>query len=193
MAVLVPNQYSLAGVLETAEFRRPAMLRPGVVIAVNGDETRAEILSFVEKGPGWRMRGYASTVEESITVARKLQPDLLFLDLGLPNKREVEAIPEILDVCPFVRIIALAADHPDEQAAKALTAGASGMAMKSDAMKDLSMVSEEVVRGRASLSPAAERCVRRYVHKEMKILTRKRDSLNAAIAEFERLEMMQRK
>jgi|SRR5665213_860321 len=138
-----------------------------VLIADDHEVVCRGIRTLLEAQPEWKVCGEAATGGETIAKARELRPDVLLLDLTLPDMGAVEAIPEIMAVCPNVKIVALAMHDSGEMAAKALAAGACGVAMKSDAANDLLLTVQGVGSDRPFLSPAAIRLLQGQLAKNV--------------------------
>lgn len=97
--------------------------------------------------PRWRAIGEAANGLEGVRLARALQPDLILLDIGLPDIDGIEAARRIRDDRPSARILFLTEQHAPDIAAAAFAAGAGGYVLKSDAGTDLLFAMEAVVNG----------------------------------------------
>jgi DNA-binding NarL/FixJ family response regulator len=87
---------------------------------------RAGLRSRLEREPGIAVVGEADTAERAVVMARKLQPDLILLDLLMPRKSGYEAIPELAEVAPEAKILVVSSQAAPSSVRRALTAGASG-------------------------------------------------------------------
>jgi NarL family two-component system response regulator LiaR len=166
---------------------RPTM-KLTILISDDHEEVRRDIRTLLEQRREWKVCGEAATGSETVDMAKTLCPDMLFLDLTLPDMDAVDVIPEIREVCPTVKIVVLAMRDSGELAVRALAAGASGLAMKSDTAKDFLLTVQNIAKDRRFLSPAASRYVKKYVRKEMKNLIQARKDIERAISDFERME-----
>ena len=128
-----------------------------ILIADDHDVVRQGIRSLIEERREWNVCGEAFTGGEAIERSVRLRPDMLLLDLTLPDMDAANAISEILQVCPAVKIVVLATQDSAELTANALAAGAIGVAMKSDAANDLLATLESIGNDQPFLSPAAAR------------------------------------
>jgi DNA-binding NarL/FixJ family response regulator len=126
-----------------------------ILIADDHEVVRQGFRALLEKRREWKVCGEASTGGETIDKAKKLRPDMLLLDLTLPDMNAIEAITKIMHVCPALKIVALATHDSGDLAAKALAAGASGIAMKSDPATDLVRTIENIGQAQPFLSSAA--------------------------------------
>src|ERR1041384_4539859 len=110
--------------------RRRKVLR--ILIALDHEVLRRGIRSLFEEQPAWKICGEAMTGAETIDKAKTLRPDLILLVVSMPDMDATKVIPQVIRSCPGVKVVALATLHSAEQAAKALAAGANGVALKSD-------------------------------------------------------------
>ena len=96
----------------------------------------------------------AGTVAEAIEAARRFRPDLIVMDVRLPDGSGVEACREIRAEFPDTRVVMLTS-YPDEDAVlSAIIAGASGYLLKQVRARDLVAALEAVGRGESLLDPA---------------------------------------
>jgi len=112
---------------------------------------------MIEGLTDWRVCGEAATGGEAVVKVRDLQPDILLLDLTLPDAEATESILQIMAACSTTRVVALATVDSGELAVKALAAGASGMAMKSDPASDLLLSVRSIASNHPFLSSAGTR------------------------------------
>jgi len=126
---------------------------------------RRGIRSLLEERREWIVCGEAATAGDTVEKARKLHPDVLLLGVTMPDMDAAEVIPEIMDGCPSTKIIALAMHDSGEQAARALAAGAVGLALKSDAISDLLLTVQNIGKNQPFLSPAAIKVLQRQLAK----------------------------
>lgn len=89
------------------------------------------------KQPGLKVIGEVSDGREAVRQAHELQPDLILLDIGLPTLNGIEAARRIRTVSPSSKILFLSENRSADIAEEALSTGAGGYVLKSDAAKDL--------------------------------------------------------
>jgi len=130
-----------------------------VLIADDHEVVRRGIRTLLEARPEWEVCGEAATGREAIEKAQELRPDLVLLDITMPDLDGLEAIPQILDVCPGAKILVLTMHESGEVATKALAAGASGLVLKSDAAHDLVTAVQAMEQGQPFLSPAVTQII----------------------------------
>jgi DNA-binding NarL/FixJ family response regulator len=98
--------------------------------------------------------GEAGSAAEAMEVIRKLDPDLVIVDLTLPGANGIELIKNIRAESPKLPILVLSMHDESLYALRALRAGAKGYVMKHEAMTNVVQAIHEVFNGRPYLSPA---------------------------------------
>lgn len=126
-----------------------------ILIADSNEIIRRGIRTLLEGRREWQICGEAQTGGEAIEKVKTLNPDVLLLDVMLPDMDPVEAISGVKAICSTVKIVALAMPASGVPAARAMAAGASGLAMKSDAANDFLLTVHNVGQSQAYLSLAA--------------------------------------
>jgi DNA-binding NarL/FixJ family response regulator len=111
------------------------MLR--ILIADDHEVARRGIRSILESRPGWEVCGEAKDGRESVDLARRMKPDVVLLDIGMPNLNGLEAARQILAVSPDAAILILTMHDTDQVVREVLRVGARGFLLKSDAGRDL--------------------------------------------------------
>lgn len=104
--------------------------------------------------PELELIGEASNGLEAVEKALALQPDVILLDLHMPQKSGVEAITEIKHANPEARILVLTSFAADEDVFPAIKAGALGYLLKDSSPQELLKAIWDVYNGRLSLDPA---------------------------------------
>jgi len=108
-----------------------------VLIADDTAIVRAVVRRTLELDDRFEVVGESVNGREAIEHARLHQPDLVLLDLAMPEMDGLEALPHILVAVPTVRVIVLSAFSPDQMAARALAAGACAYLEKNRVAKAL--------------------------------------------------------
>ena len=129
--------------------------RPLTILVVDDHEVvRQGLSSMLDRRPGFQVVAEAGTVAESIEMAKRFQPDLVVMDVRLPDGSGIEACREIRAEYPGTRVVMLTS-YPDEEAViAAIVAGASGYLLKQVRARDLVAALEAVGRGESLLDPA---------------------------------------
>jgi DNA-binding NarL/FixJ family response regulator len=129
--------------------------RPLRLLVVDDHEVvRQGLVSLLDRRAGFEVVAQAGSVAESITLAARHEPDLVIMDVRLPDGSGVEACREIRAARPETRVVMLTS-YPDEEAVlSAIIAGASGYLLKQIRGRDLVSALEAVGRGESLLDPA---------------------------------------
>jgi DNA-binding NarL/FixJ family response regulator len=98
---------------------------------------RRGVRSLLESYQGFEITGEAATGREAVEMARRLQPDVVVMDLSLPELNGLDATRQILKDSPRSEILVLTMHHSEELARDVLQAGARGYVLKSDADQSL--------------------------------------------------------
>ena len=98
---------------------------------------RRGVRSLLESEKGFEITGEATTGREAVDMARRLQPDVVVMDLSLPELNGLDATRQILKDSPRSEILVLTMHHSEELARDVLQAGARGYVLKSDADQSL--------------------------------------------------------
>ena len=135
--------------------RARADARPLRLLVVDDHEVvRQGLVALLDRRPGFQVVAEAGTVAEALEAARRFQPDLVVMDVRLPDGSGVEACREIRAELPATRVVMLTS-YPDEEAVlSAIVAGASGYLLKQVRARDLVAALEAVGRGESLLDPA---------------------------------------
>jgi DNA-binding NarL/FixJ family response regulator len=115
---------------------------------------RQGLVSLLGRREGFQVVGEAGSVAEATEGARRLRPDLIVMDVRLPDGSGIEACRDIRDELPETRVVILTS-YPDEEAVlSAIIAGAAGYLLKQTRARDLVAALEAVGRGESLLDPA---------------------------------------
>ena len=98
---------------------------------------RAGLRSRLENEPGIAVIGEADTAERAVVMARKLQPNLILLDLLMPRKSGYDAIPDLVKVAPDSKILVVSSQAAPSSVRRALSAGAAGYVPKRSSDREL--------------------------------------------------------
>jgi DNA-binding NarL/FixJ family response regulator len=112
------------------------------------------LMSLIAPQPDFQVIGQAGSVQEAITLARQLRPDIILMDFILPDGTGLDATLAILAEAPETRIVFLTVHEDDETLFAAIRAGAVGYLFKNTRSADLLKRLRAVARGEAGISPA---------------------------------------
>lgn len=115
---------------------------------------RMGLRTLLDGMPGLVVVGEASSMAESIAAARELRPDIVLMDIRLPDGSGVDACRQIRSLRPTTRVLMLTSFADDEAIFSAIVAGASGYLLKQARAEKLVEAIETVGRGGSLLDPA---------------------------------------
>jgi len=121
--------------VSSAEEAEPAEL--GFLICDDDDSIRAYLATIIGAEPGFRIIGHARDGYEVVAEARRLQPQVIILDLAMPRKSGLEALPELRRVAPGATIVVLSAFAAPEVIEEAMRQGAAHYIQKGPAITEL--------------------------------------------------------
>ena len=125
-----------------------------LLVVDDHEVVRQGLVALLVRRPNLHVVAEAGTVKEAIEAARRYQPDLVIMDVRLPDGTGIEACREIREERPETRVVMLTS-YPDEDAVlSAIVAGASGYLLKQVRARDLVDAIERVARGESLLDPA---------------------------------------
>ncbi len=113
--------------------------------------TRAALVALLEQHE-FSVVGEAGDGEEAIDAARRLQPDLVLLDLSMPGLGGLEALPRVRAAAPDCEVVVLTASGTEENLLAAIRAGAAGYLLKTEPPERIAEFLDGVLRGEAALS-----------------------------------------
>lgn len=96
----------------------------GVLICDDLDAMRALLRIVVELRPGLQVVGEARDGNEALAEAKRLQPDVILLDLAMPVRTGFDALPDIIEAAPDAKVIVLSGFAASTTAANVLSLGA---------------------------------------------------------------------
>jgi len=119
-----------------------------ILIADDHELVRRGMCSLLREHPGWEICAEASDGREAVEKAKQLRPDVIIVDVGMPNLNGLSAIRQLAEHDPKFKIIVLTIDDSDHVIKEALNAGARGFVLKTDAARDLVSAVEALQNGR---------------------------------------------
>jgi DNA-binding NarL/FixJ family response regulator len=130
-----------------------ATRRLTIVVVDDHEVVRQGLSAMLDRRPNFQVVGEAGTVAEALEVTRRFQPDLVVMDVRLPDGSGIEACRDIRADLPDTRVVILTS-YPDEEAViAAIIAGASGYLLKQVRARDLVTALETVGAGGSLLDP----------------------------------------
>jgi two-component system response regulator DevR len=135
----------------TVEQRQRALR---LLVVDDHEVVRQGLVSLLDRRAAFEVVAQAGSIAEAIAQAARYEPDLVIMDLRLPDGSGIEACREIRAARPQTRVVMLTS-YPDEEAVlSAIMAGASGYLLKQIRGRDLVSALEAVGRGESLLDSA---------------------------------------
>src|SRR5690349_19049543 len=125
-----------------------------VLLADDHDILRDGLRALLSMAGDIEVVGEARTGRETIAEAERLQPDVILMDITMPELDGVEACRRIRQQFPEMRVLFLTMHEAEEYFFRALRAGASGYIVKRTVAADLMAAIRAVARGESFLSPS---------------------------------------
>jgi two-component system response regulator DevR len=125
-----------------------------VLLVDDHEVVRMGLRTLLEKRDALSIVGEAGTVAEAVAAARKSRPQVIVMDIRLPDGNGVEACREIRGELPDTKVIMLTSYADDEAVYGSIMAGASGYLLKQTRGQNLAEAIERVARGESLLDPS---------------------------------------
>ncbi len=124
-----------------------------LVLADDNTKFRQYVKTLLDNEPGLNVVGEAEDGRVAIQLVRELEPDVVIMDVIMPEVDGIEATREIVASHPDVRVLALSL-HADRRFVEAMRgAGATGYLLKDDSITELCFAIRTVVGGQTYFSP----------------------------------------
>jgi DNA-binding NarL/FixJ family response regulator len=116
-----------------------------ILIADDHEVVRHGIRVMVQSCPNLEVCGEASDGRQAVQLATKLRPDVVIIDIGMPQLNGLDATRQIVHDVPNVKVLILTMHESEQIVREVLAAGARGYLLKSDAGRDLISALEALV------------------------------------------------
>jgi DNA-binding NarL/FixJ family response regulator len=116
---------------------------------------RRGIKSLLQPHPGWEICGEAHTGREAVEKAEELRPDVVILDISMPDLNGVEAARRIRTSSPNTEVLIFSMHYSDQSIREILAAGVRGYVAKSDSDRDLVIAVETLANHKPFFTPRA--------------------------------------
>jgi DNA-binding NarL/FixJ family response regulator len=139
-----------------------------VLIVDDHPVVRFGLRTMLESEENIRVTGMAGSAKEALLEVQRAQPDVVLMDLRMPEMEGTEAIAELRRIQPDIRILVLTNYEADEDILRALQAGAMGYLLKNTPQEDIVQAVERVYENKRCVPPnIAQRLLETVGRKEL--------------------------
>ena len=136
-----------------------------IFIADDHNVVRAGIKLLIDSQPDMGVIGEAGDGESAFRQARVLNPDVVVMDISMPQLNGLQATERLKELCPQIKVVVLSAYEDEAHIRQLLASGASGYVLKRAIAEELTMAIRTVARGGVHLdSSIAGKVVGGYVN-----------------------------
>jgi NarL family two-component system response regulator LiaR len=128
-----------------------------VLLVDDHNVVRSGLATFLRAYDDLELVGEAKNGLEAVRLCRQVKPDVVLMDLMMPEMDGIAATRAILAECPDIKIIAMTSFEDEQLVHGVLAAGAISYLLKNVASEELSKAIRDAVSGRSTLSPEAAR------------------------------------
>jgi DNA-binding NarL/FixJ family response regulator len=126
-----------------------------ILIADDHDLMRRGVKALLQSHAGWEIVGEAHTGREAVSKAEELKPDVVILDISMPDLNGVDAAKRIRKASPDTEVLILSVHYSDQLIRDILEAGVRGYIVKSDSDRDLVIAVEALANHKPFFTPRA--------------------------------------
>jgi DNA-binding NarL/FixJ family response regulator len=126
-----------------------------ILIADDHDLMRRGVKALLQSHAGWEIVGEAHTGREAVSKAEELKPDVVILDISMPDLNGVDAAKRIRKASPETEVLILSVHYSDQLIRDILEAGVRGYIVKSDSDRDLVIAVETLANHKPFFTPRA--------------------------------------
>lgn len=135
------------------------MTRVRILIADDHEVVRRGIAAQIAQRPEWEVIAEATNGRDAVTLALRLKPNLIVLDLSMPELNGLAAASQIVAALPEARILILTVHESEQVVREVLAAGARGYVLKSDAGRILMAALDTLLEGGSFFTPKVGKMV----------------------------------
>ncbi len=136
-----------------------------IIVADDHKIVRDGLISMLDKEPDFRVVAEAEDGRQAVRLCEKHLPDVVVMDIVMPDLNGIEATQQIVSSCPNSKVIALSMHTDRRFVTRMLKSGASGYLLKDSAFNELASAIRTVVSGQIYLNPkVAGVVVDEYLH-----------------------------
>lgn len=143
------------------------------------------IRSLLQQNENIELIGHASNAASCMAFLRQLQPDVILMDINLPDKSGIDLCKEVKDKYPFIQILGLSTFDQKAFVQKMMENGASGYVLKNASKQELSKAIKDVNKGLKYLSIGASQALKsaRKDQVSFPFITRREKEVLSLVAE----------
>jgi DNA-binding NarL/FixJ family response regulator len=130
-----------------------------ILIADDHELFRRGVAAELGQVPGWVVAAEATNGRDAVALAASLKPDIVVLDLTMPELNGLEAARQIVLADPLARVLILTAHESEQLVREVLSAGAKGYVLKSDAGRTLVTALQALLEGTSFFTSNVARLV----------------------------------
>lgn len=136
-----------------------------VIIADDHTIVRHGLMKLLQQEQDFEVVAEARNGQATVQLARELLPDIVVMDVGMPDLNGIDATQQIMRDNPKVKVLALSMHSGKKFVMAMLKAGASGYLLKDCALEELTNALHTIVAGKTYLSPSiTDVVIQNYVH-----------------------------
>jgi len=135
------------------------MKRLRILIADDHELVRRGVRGLLRAQRGWTVVGEAVTGREAVEKAKALKPDIVVIDISMPELDGLQATRELREAAPNTKVVTLTMHESDQMVRRVLEAGALGYVLKSDLATSLVKAVKGVSEGKRFLTPKVSEIV----------------------------------
>jgi two-component system response regulator NreC len=124
-----------------------------ILVADDHCIVRQGLCSLIESKPEYEVAGQACSGREAVRFTRRLCPEIVIMDIGMPDLNGIDATRMCIEACPGIKVIALSIHADRRYVLRMLKAGAQGYILKESAFHELIQAIEAASRNQVYLSP----------------------------------------
>lgn len=125
-----------------------------ILVADDHEVMRNGMRALIEQEPGWEVCGTAVNGQEAVDTAKRLKPEVVVLDMTMPELDGLEALRQIKRALPDTEVVIFSAHHSEEVIERLFDAGAKSYIQKSDAGRHLVSAIKSLAEHKAFFTPA---------------------------------------
>jgi two-component system response regulator NreC len=128
-----------------------------ILLADDHQLMRSGVRLMLEREPDLAVVGEASDGREAVSLTKSLKPEVVVMDIGMPNLNGIEAAQQMTEEDPDLAIVMVSMHSDESYVLRALKAGARGYLLKDSAEADLIKAVHAVGGGKSFFSPAVSK------------------------------------